>query len=231
MKPSISMVFPAYNEALNLEDLVAQAFKSASANTDDFEIIVVDDGSVDNTRGILNGLKQKFGDRLRPIHIFPNKGYANALRTGFLSSAKELVFYSDADNQFDLSEISLLIGRLQDNDMVIGYRIDRKDNWFRIFVSKGYNLLIRVLFGIKVKDVDCAFKLFRREIFSKIKIEHEKFLVDTEILAKAGKLGMKWAETGVKHLPRTKGRSTVKPSDVLFTLKGLFKLKKELIRS
>ena len=225
---SLSLVFPAFNEALNLESLVEKAFLSANAVTRNFEVIIVDDGSKDNTKEVLNLLKKRFGERLVVFHLNPNQGYATALKTGFLNAKKDFVFYSDADNQFDLSEIPLLLELKDTNDIVIGYRKDRQDNALRLFVSKCYNLLISSLFGLKVRDIDCAFKLFRRDVFKRIDIKLKRFLIDTEILVKAKVLEMKIAEVGVTHLPRTKGNSTVKFSDVIFTLKGLFQLSKDL---
>jgi glycosyltransferase involved in cell wall biosynthesis len=229
-RPSISFVFPAYNESLNLPALVENAFKAASSVSDDFEIIVVDDGSKDNTIAVLEELKRKFGKKLFSIHLSPNQGYATALKTGFLNAKKDFIFYSDADNQFDLSEVSLLIDKAEGMDMVIGYRKDRQDNSIRLFVSKCYNILISCWFGLKIRDIDCAFKLFRKDLFERIEIKLKKFLIDTEILVKANRLGMKIAQVGVTHLPRLKGQTTVKPGDVLFTLKGLFKLSKDLRR-
>lgn len=227
---SISLVFPAYNEASNLEELITDAYNSASKISDDFEIIVVNDGSTDGSRELLQCLSPKFGAALKPIDIYPNAGYANAIKRGFQAASKELIFYSDADNQFDLGELGLLMENLLDNDMVIGFRKDRKDNALRLLVSKCYNFLVRSAFGLNVRDIDCAFKLFRKGVFERIEIKHEKFLLDTEILAKARLFNMKIAQVGVSHLPRTKGKTTVKPADVLFTIKGLFKLKRELKR-
>jgi len=226
--PSISLVFPAYNEASNLPTLISAAFINASKITTDFEVIIVNDGSQDNTIEILDELRGKFGERLVVFNFKPNKGYAFALRTGFLKAKKDLIFYSDSDNQFDLSEIPLLLKYYKENDIVIGYRKDRQDNFLRLFVSKGYNTLIRLIFGLKVRDIDCAFKLFKRDVFKKIDIKLEKFLIDTEVLVKAKKLGMKIAQVGVSHLPRLKGSSTVRARDVLFTLRGLVKLRKDL---
>lgn len=225
---SLSLVFPAYNEASNLESLIASAYKNASEISQNFEIIVVNDGSQDGTKNALDRLQEQYPKHLKPIHLNPNRGYAHALKTGFMHAKKNLIFYSDSDNQFDFSQISLLANNLKDNDMVIGYRVDRQDNFLRILVSKCYNMLIRFAFGLKVRDIDCAFKLFRKDIFKKISIDLEKFLIDTEILVKAKKLNMKISQVGVNHLPRASGDSTVKFSDVLFTLKGLVKLKKML---
>ena len=129
-----------------------------------------------------------------------------------------LVFYTDADNQFDVHELKNLLPSIDDYDIVSGFRIYRFDPFSRLVLSWGYNLLVRVLFRIRVRDVDCAFKLFRREIFDRIHIESKRFFVDTEILAKASRLGLKMTEIGVRHYPRTAGESTVRPSHVLHTL-------------
>jgi len=221
------MVFPAYNEEANLDKLIKDADQTAQKLTDDYEIIIVDDGSTDNTPEILKNLKKEFTNLVVYTHS-PNKGYTAALRTGFTNAKKDLVFYSDADNQFILSEISLLLMKIDSNDLVVGYRKDRQDPWIRKFVSRCFNIMSHSIFKFTVRDVDCAFKLFRREVFDKIKINSDHFMVDTEIMSKAALFGFRTDETGVTHLPRTAGETTVKPTDVIKTLKGMAKLHKEL---
>ncbi|MCD4654451.1 glycosyltransferase family 2 protein [bacterium] len=194
---------------------------------DNYEIIIVDDGSKDNTAQILNELKNEF-DHLMVYTHSPNQGYTAALRTGFTNATRELIFYSDADNQFDLGEIPLLMNFVDDNDIVSGYRNPRIDPWLRIFVSRCFNLLSHSIFRFPIRDVDCAFKIFHRKVFDKIKINSDNFMVDTEIMSKAVLFKMKVAEVGVTHLPREAGETTVKPSDVFKTLRGMWQLWHEL---
>jgi glycosyltransferase involved in cell wall biosynthesis len=214
----ISVVLPAYNEEGNIERQVASVDEVLSAmRFDDYEILVVDDGSRDRTRAVCEGMQTRF-PKLRLLVHEVNQGYAKALRTGFTSAAMPLVFYTDADNQFDIKELKNLLAAIDDYDIVCGFRIYRFDPFSRLVLSWGYNLIVRTLFRIRVRDVDCAFKLFRREVFDRIHIESKKFFVDTEILAKASKAGMKMTEIGVRHYPRTEGESTVRPSHVISTL-------------
>jgi glycosyltransferase involved in cell wall biosynthesis len=216
---SISVVLPAYNEEENIERQVrAVDDVMRGLRFDAYEILVVDDGSKDRTRAICEALATGVPN-LRLIVHESNRGYAQALRSGFTTAKMPLVFYTDSDNQFDVRELKNLLAAIDDYDLVCGFRIYRYDPVSRLVLSWGYNLLVRVLFRIRVRDVDCAFKLFRRGIFDRIHIESRKFFVDTEILAKASKLGLRMTEVGVRHLPRTAGQSTVRPSHVLSTLR------------
>jgi glycosyltransferase involved in cell wall biosynthesis len=214
----ISVVLPAYNEEENIEKQVAAVDGVCrDLHFDDWEILVVDDGSADGTRAVCERLSQA-NPRVK-LHVHPvNRGYAQALRTGFTSAAMPLVFYTDADNQFDVRELKNLLPAIDDYDIVCGFRIYRFDPFTRLVASWGFNLLVRVLFFIRVRDVDCAFKLFRREVFDRIHIESKRFFVDTEILAKASKLGLRMTEVGVRHYPRTAGSSTVRASHIFHTL-------------
>lgn len=225
---SLSIVFPAYNEEDNIEESVRRAIEvSESLSLDSFEIIVVNDGSEDRTGEIAEMLAIS-DNRVRVIHHSPNQGYAKALNTGFSNSTKDLLFYSDSDLQFDLHEIKNLMPAIEDYDIVSGFRIYRYDPLTRLFLSWGFNLLVRTIFRIPVRDIDCAFKLYRKSIFEKIKINSRDFFVDSEILAKAIKAGFSMTEIGVKHYPRKAGRSTVKASHILKTLGELWKIWIEL---
>ncbi|MGH2570619.1 MAG: glycosyltransferase family 2 protein [bacterium] len=218
---SISVVLPAYNEEENIERQVrAVDDVLRTLRFDAYEILVVDDGSSDRTRAICEALAAG-APKLRLIVHEVNRGYAQALRSGFTTAKMPLVFYTDSDNQFDVRELKNLLAAIDDYDIVCGFRIYRYDPVSRLVLSWGYNLIVRVLFRIRVRDVDCAFKLFRREIFDRIHIESRKFFVDTEILAKASKLGLRMTEIGVRHLPRTAGQSTVRPSHVLSTVREI----------
>jgi glycosyltransferase involved in cell wall biosynthesis len=195
----IAVVLPAYNEAENIGRQVRSVNEVLTDLAfDDYEILVVDDGSRDRTHEECESLRDEI-PKLRLLAHAENRGYAQALRTGFTSATMPLVFYTDADNQFDVRELKNLLAAIDDYDLVCGYRIYRFDPFSRLVLSWGYNLLVRILFRIRVRDVDCAFKLFRREIFDRIHIESKRFFVDTEILAKASKLGLKMTEVGVRH--------------------------------
>jgi len=215
---TISGVLPAYNEEENVETAtrrMAEVFDSLGFR--EWEIIIVDDGSVDRTGEIADRLRAE-DPRIRVFHHNPNEGYAKALRTGFSNSRYGLIFYTDSDNQFDVSELSNLLPLIQDCDIVNGFRIYRFDPLTRLVLSWGFNLLVRMVFWIKVRDIDCAFKLFRREVFDKVTIESKKFFVDAEVLAKARYYGFRMKEIGVRHYPRPAGRSTVRPSHIPSTL-------------
>lgn len=220
----ISVVLPAYNEEEGIEEQVRAVLAATeSMGFEAREIIVVDDGSADRTPAILERLRAEIPE-LRVLRHPKNQGYADTLRDGFYGARYELVFYTDSDMQFDVREIKNLLPAIDDYDLVCGFRIYRFDPLTRLFLSWGYNLLVRILFRIRVRDIDCAFKLFRREIFESIRIESKNFFVDTEILAKARALGMRMTEVGVRHYPRRVGQSTVRASHIWNTLVELSKM-------
>jgi glycosyltransferase involved in cell wall biosynthesis len=224
MGKSISFVLPAFNEQENIEEAVRRVLKVAEElHLDDYEVIVVNDGSIDKTAEIIDNLGRENG-HVRPIHHPANLGYADALRTGFTSARCALVFYTDSDLQFDVREVKNLLPASEDYDIVTGFRIYRYDPLSRLFLAWGYNLLARTMFRLRVRDIDCAFKLFRREVFDVIEIRSKKFFVDTEVLAKARYHGFRMTEIGVRHYPRSRGRSTVRPSHVISTLRELAKI-------
>lgn len=225
MFDSISAVLPAYNEEENIETATTRmAEVLCSLKLRAWEVIIVDDGSVDATPEITDRLVAADPEHIRVIHHSPNKGYAQALKSGFTSARHQLVFYTDSDNQFDVQELKSLLPHINDADIVCGFRIYRFDPLTRLVLAWGYNLLVRIIFRINVRDVDCAFKLFRREVFDKVTIESKKFFVDAEILAKARYNGMKLVEIGVRHYPRQAGRSTVRASHIFSTLKEIARM-------
>ncbi|MFH1277408.1 MAG: glycosyltransferase family 2 protein [Candidatus Eisenbacteria bacterium] len=221
MVEEISIVFPAYNEEENVDEAARRAIEAVElAGVPDWEVLFVDDGSLDSTAARVEALAAA-EPRIRLLKHEKNKGYAQALKTGFDGAAKKYIFYSDSDNQFDLKELKNFLRAIEDYDMVVGFRIYRFDPLSRLFLAWGYNLVARTLFRIRVRDIDCAFKLFRREVFDVIRIESKKFFIDTEILAKARKHGLKVTEIGVRHYPRKAGSSTVRPSHVFSTIREL----------
>lgn len=215
----ISIVLPAYNEEESIAKAVDACFDYLSGK--DGEVIVVNDGSTDKTREILGHLQKNYPNKLRLLHHQTNLGYATALRDGFLSAHGDWIFYTDSDLQFDINEIDLLLPYQGQADIIVGYRKNRQDPIARIFAARVYNLIIRTLFGVKVRDVDAAFKLFHRSIFEKIQIESSHFLIDAEILSKAANLNLKTIEVGVTHFRRLEGKSTVRFKHVVQTLLGI----------
>ena len=222
---TISAVRPAYDEEANIEiatKRVSDVLRSLDLR--DWEVIIVDDGSVDQTGQIVDRLAAEDPAHIRVFHHNPNRGYAEALKTGFTNARHQLIFYTDSDNQFDVREISTLLPLIENSDIVNGFRVYRFDPLTRLVLSWGFNLLVRIIFRIRVRDIDCAFKLFRREVFDKVTIESKRFFVDAEVLAKARYFGFRMTEVGVRHYPRTAGRSTVRPSHIPSTLLELARI-------
>lgn len=216
---SISAVLPAYDEEENIETAatrMADALRSLGLR--EWEVMIVDDGSTDQTGQIADHLSAQDPEHIRVFHHKPNRGYAEALKTGFTSARHQLIFFTDSDLQFDVGEIKNLLPLIESADIVCGFRIYRFDHLTRLVLSWGFNLLVRIMFRINVRDIDCAFKLFRREVFEKVTIESKKFFVNAEVLAKAKHFGFRLAEIGVRHYPRTAGHSTVRPSHIFSTL-------------
>jgi glycosyltransferase involved in cell wall biosynthesis len=221
---SISAVLPAFNEEENIESAALKLLEVLKTLPfPKYEVVIVNDGSKDRTGEISDALAQKYPE-IRVIHHPTNLGYAQALSNGFTSAKSDLIFYTDSDNQFDVKELKNFIAPIEDYDLVCGFRIYRFDPLTRLFLSWGFNLLVRIIFRIRVRDIDCAFKLFRREIFDKIKIESQRFFVDAEVLAKARYHKFSMTELGVRHYPRTAGQSTVRPSHIIYTLQELAKI-------
>ena len=219
---TISAVLPAYNEEENIENAAKRmADVLRSLGLRDWEVIIVDDGSVDQTGQLADGLAAEDPAHIRVFHHNPNRGYASALNTGFTNARHQLIFFTDSDLQFDVGEIKNLLPLIENADIVCGFRIYRFDHLTRLVLSWGFNLLVRIMFRIGVRDIDCAFKLFRREVFDKVTIESKKFFVNAEVLAKARYFGFRLVEVGVRHYPRAAGRSTVRPSHILSTLREL----------
>jgi glycosyltransferase involved in cell wall biosynthesis len=190
---------------------------------EDYQIIIVNDGSKDNTKEVAESLAKQYANVEVKSHT-TNKGYGAALRTGFQSAKKNWVFYTDGDNQFDINEITLLMPLMENHDIVSGYRIDRKDPFIRKLNAGIFNLGLYLLFGLRIRDVDCAFKLYKRDLFDKIEIISDGALVDAEIMIKARKLKYRIGQIGVHHFPRTAGHQTGA------NLKVIFRAFKEIVK-
>lgn len=204
----LSVVLPAYNEEAVIARTVMRCVETLSVLAPDFEVIVVDDGSRDRTSEIADQLAAS-NPHVRVIHNRPNRGYGGALMAGFDAASKELSFFMDADGQFDIRDIALLLPlREQGYRAVLGYRKQRNDPFFRLVNAWGWNLLVSLLFGLRVHDVDCAFKLFDTELVRICDIHAEGAMVNTEMLVKLKKLGVKFVEVPVRHYPREHGSAT-----------------------
>jgi glycosyltransferase involved in cell wall biosynthesis len=223
----VSAIFPAYNEEENIEIVVLTAHCLLGEMVEDFEIIIVNDGSTDGTRQICLGLQQRFAN-VRLIDKQRNEGYGWALRDGIAAARFDLIFFSDSDRQFDIVDLKDLLQYIDNYDIVIGFRKNRQDSWLRKFLAWGYHLLARFLLGVDARDIDCAFKLFRKRVFDRIRIESRYYFVNTEILAKARLCGFTVKETGVSHFPRYKGESKVTFGDIPRTLKEMSRISRML---
>ena len=222
--PGLSIVLPAYNEAPNIAPVVQQALDCLPRLADEYEVIVVDDGSRDGTSQAVEPLLAEHHPRVRLLRHERNQGYGAALRIGFSRVRYDYVFYTDADRQFDIAEIEYLLPLLREYDAVVGFRVYRYDSPTRLVASTVYNWIVRVLFRVHVRDVDCSFKLFRREVIDKITIECTDFFVDTELVAKARKWNFRIVEKGVRHYARVAGETSVRASDVPRTLRTIVRM-------
>jgi glycosyltransferase involved in cell wall biosynthesis len=202
----LSIILPAYNEELNIVRCLEAATKVAERLCDRHEIIVVDDGSKDRTAAIVQEIAQ-VDPRVRLIRHDPNRGYGEALRTGFEAAELDLIFFTDSDNQFDLDELEVFLPWIQHVDVVAGFRFNRQDPPVRRLFAKGWNALVRVLFYVPVRDIDCAFKLFRRDVFVDVDLEAMGAMVNTELMVGIARAGKSIIEIGVTHLPRTAGEA------------------------
>lgn len=215
------MVLPAYNEQASLGKAVERALAVLPTLVDSFEVIVVDDGSSDDTDAVARELVDRHEGLVRLLTHPANRGYGAALRTGFGAARGELLFYTDADNQFDLAELEHFLPLIVEHDVVVGFRVYRYDTVLRSMLSSVYNRIVNVLFRVRIRDVDCAYKLFRREVIEKITIEVDDFFVDAELVAKARRWNFRILEKGVRHYPREAGETTVRPSHIPHTLKRI----------
>lgn len=206
-KPSITIFFPAYNDEGSIGTLVRKALSLLPQHTNDYEVIVVNDGSHDGTAAVLNALVQT-EPKLRVIHHPHNRGYGGALQSGFLHATKELVFYTDGDGQYDVDELATLLPLLRDDvDVVNGYKRKRADKQQRIVLGGIYQRLARTLFGLPIRDVDCDFRLLRRHAIQSLDLHSTSGCICTEMIYKLHAAGYRFAETPVHHYARLHGQS------------------------
>ncbi len=205
--PGLTIFFPAYNDAATIASLVIAAVQTASRLTADFEVLVINDGSTDATAQVADELARLYS-QVRVVHHEHNRGYGGALRSGFASATKEYVFYTDGDAQYDPREMERLWARMAPGiDLVNGYKISRSDPLHRIFIGRVYHHTVRLLFGLKVRDVDCDFRLMRRAIFDRVQLEKNSGVICLEMMKKIHDAGLTIAEVPVHHYHRAYGKS------------------------
>jgi glycosyltransferase involved in cell wall biosynthesis len=203
----LSVFFPAYNDGGTIASMVIRAVQAASALTPDYEVIVVNDGSRDATAAIADELARTYS-HVRVVHHPVNRGYGGALQTGFRSASKELVFYTDGDAQYDPAEVADLWAAMRPGvDVVNGYKISRSDPLHRIVIGRIYHHTVRLLFGLKVRDVDCDFRMVRRSVFERIDLEKSSGVICLEMMKKIQDGGFRIVEVPVHHYHRAYGKS------------------------
>ena len=224
-KPAgLSVFFPAYNDSGTIASMVIRAVQSASALTPDYEVIVVNDGSHDATPQIIDELARTYPS-VRVIHHPTNRGYGGALQTGFRSATKDLVFYTDGDAQYDPAELAVLWQAMTpDADLVNGYKISRSDPLHRIIIGRLYHHIVSVMFGLKMRDVDCDFRLMRRAMFDRIDLEKTSGVICLEMMKKVQDAGFRMVEVPVHHFHRAYGKSQ------FFNFKRIFKTGVDVMR-
>ena len=226
--PALSLFFPAHNEAENIEALVAEALDALPDLAGEFEVIAVDDGSRDATPQIADRLAAA-DPRVRVVHHQVNQGYGAALRSGFRAARYDLVCFIDGDRQFKVADIARLLERMTGpdaTDVVLGYRLKRADPFIRLAYARAYRLALRIFFRLKVRDPDCACKLFRRAALQDIRLESDGAFLSAELLIKLRARGRRLAEVGVPHYPRTAGTpSGANPKVVLRAVRDFWRLR------
>jgi glycosyltransferase involved in cell wall biosynthesis len=222
--PGLSVFFPAYNDSGTIASLVITALQSARRLTPDFEVIVVNDGSADATAEIAEELARTYPE-VKVVHHQGNRGYGAALRSGFAAATRELVFYTDGDAQYDPAEMAALWYAFSDDvDLVNGYKISRSDPLHRIVIGRIYHHTVKLLFGLKVRDVDCDFRLLRRSIFDRVSLEKSSGVICLEMMKKIQDAGFRIAEVPVHHYHRAFGKSQ------FFNFRRLFKTAVDVAR-
>jgi glycosyltransferase involved in cell wall biosynthesis len=225
----ISVTLPALNEAENIEELSKEIIQYFESNHMLYEIIIINDGSSDETGKVADALASKH-ENISTIHHLQNKGYGKSLKDGFQASKYEHLFFTDSDRQFKINCLDKFLPFMEEGraDMVIGYRVDRKDNFLRKFLACCFNRIVRTIFSLDYKDIDCAFKLFKRGSFECLEVKSDDFLFNTELLAKSHFKKLRIIQLGVEHYPRHRGKSTISFKFIPLTLKKLFSLHREI---
>jgi glycosyltransferase involved in cell wall biosynthesis len=230
--PALSYFFPAHNEEANIEELVTEALAVLPTLAEHFEIIAVDDGSTDATGALADRLAARYPDVVRVVHHPTNRGYGAALRSGFAAARYPLVAFTDGDRQFRVADLGPLLAALAGApapDAAVGYRLRRADPFVRRLYARLYRLALRVFFGLEVRDVDCAAKVFRRDALRGVRLESGGAFLSAELLIKFRAQGGRLREVGVPHYPRTAGRASgAHPRVVLRAVRDFWMLRLRL---
>jgi glycosyltransferase involved in cell wall biosynthesis len=214
----LSVFFPAYNDEASLPSLIGKTMDVVSRITSDYEVIVVNDGSYDGTAAVLETLRRKYAPYLSVITHPENRGYGAALRSGFAAATKRFVFYTDGDGQYDVGELPSLVDLMSgDVGLVNGYKLERHDPWHRILLGFLYNRFARWLFGVQLRDIDCDFRLIRREALADAHLTSTSGTICVELVRMIELSPWNVVETGVHHYPRLHGRSQFFRMKALFT--------------
>jgi glycosyltransferase involved in cell wall biosynthesis len=211
----LSLVLPAHNEVTNISEVTRRALDVLPQLAESFEIIVVDDGSTDGTTELLDQIAAEHAD-IVAVHHPKNRGYGAALTSGFSAATGDHIMFMDSDQQFDVADLSYLAPFVARFDIVAGYRIDRQDATYRILYASIFKLAVRILFRVKLRDIDCAFKVFRADLLKSMDLESPGALINTEILAKSTRSNASYIEVGVHHYPRKSGESSGGSPRVVF---------------
>jgi glycosyltransferase involved in cell wall biosynthesis len=205
--PSISAFFPAFNDGGTIPSMVISALRTLPSVTDDYEVVVVNDGSSDYTAEMLEELARVY-PQVRIVTHPQNRGYGAALRSGFESATKEWIFYTDGDGQYDPRELATLADAVQeDTDIVNGYKIERHDPLHRVIIGRVYHHIVRLMFGFRLRDVDCDFRLIKRSVFDKVRLRSTSGTICLEMVKKMQDAGFRFKEVPVHHFHRAYGKS------------------------
>lgn len=222
--PSLSIFFPFLNDWGTVGSLVLSAVTTAEVLTDDYEVIIVDDGSNESAKDMLRKIAQKF-DHVRVITHEKNRGYGGALKTGFKESKFDWIFYTDCDAQYDVRELAKLAEKVgSEVDVVQGYKIKRADPWYRTALGRLYHHTAAFFFGLKIRDVDCDFRLMRKKIFDKVSLEESSGVICVEMIKKIQDAGFNFIEVPVHHFWRTSGKSQ------FFNFRRLYRVWRDLMK-
>jgi glycosyltransferase involved in cell wall biosynthesis len=220
---SISVFFPCYNDGGTIASMVMGAMIVLETITSDYEVIVIDDGSTDASREILQRLEQDY-DKVKVVYHKVNRGYGGALRSGFSASTKDVIFYTDGDAQYDVRELKKLVSALKDDiDVVQGYKTRRLDPFHRVIIGKLYQNVMKFMFGLQINDVDCDFRLIRRQVFDEVTLEKNSGVICLEMVKKIQEAGFRFTEVPVNHFFRAYGKSQ------FFNFKRVFRVGKDVL--
>jgi glycosyltransferase involved in cell wall biosynthesis len=228
---SLSVFFPAYNDAPSLPGLIEKTFQTLRQNVADYEVIVVNDGSADETGAVLEELRKRYAPRLRVVTHPENRGYGGALRSGFEAATKDWIFYTDGDGQYDVGELPGLLSRAGSGvGLVNGFKLERHDPFHRVWIGRVYNSFARTLFGIHLRDIDCDYRLIRRNLVKHSELTSTSGTICVELIRKVELTGCGVVEVGVHHYPRLHGRSQFfRVRSLLTTLRQLIQLHFKLV--